>query len=65
MRGHLSPWLFAECERCGAILDVSDSSNRIKATQALFRVGWRTLRISGLWVCGDCKPKMGPIENKG
>ena len=62
MRGHLSYWLFAECAKCGATLDVAYAIARPQATQKLLKRGWHTRRIDGLWICEKCKPKVGPHE---
>ena len=62
MRGHLSYWLFAECARCGARVNVSYAVARPQAVQELLKHGWRKRRIDELWICNECKPKAGPSE---
>lgn len=63
MRGHLSPWLFVECARCGTRRDVSETGNRQDAMRILRQSGWRQNYRDLLWSCPDCgTPKRGLHE---
>lgn len=55
MKGHLSPWLFVECETCDARAQL-ESGDRSSAIREAVALGWR--EIDHLWRCPACAARI-------